>query len=286
MANLKGGSYEKQVKDAFHRLEAFGKGRHGKSDHMTHSDGVATKREMYLKDYKAFVEQNGFTEKLNRTITNENIQTFLNQRLEGLKASTQENYTRGFSSMLEGLKEANITISVDKELFNSKVAEIKENRVNTIVTNRAITNPSTVISNLYDKRYESGVLAQVQNELGLRISESFKIVENLESYYNPSNGTIENLIGKGNHTYEAKAISFELIEKIKACDAIPSQNSYRNDLKSVGVDHSHDWRYTYAKSEFEAKIESGVEYNQALREVSEELNHSRGSMTLFYLSKS
>ena len=286
MANLKGGSYEKQVKDAFHRLEAFGKGRHGKSDHMTHSDGVATKREMYLKDYKAFVEQNGFTEKLNRTMTNENIQTFLNQRLDGLKASTQENYTRGFSSMLEGLKEANITINVDKELFNSKVAEIKENRVNTIETNRAIANSSTVISNLYDKRYESGVLAQVQNELGVRISESFEIVKNLDNYYNPSNGTIENLIGKGNHIYNAKAISSELIEKIKACDTVPSQNSYRNDLKSVGVNHSHDWRYTYAKSEFEAKIETGIEYNQALREVSEELNHSRGSMTLFYLSKS
>ncbi len=286
MANLKGGSYEKQIKDAFHRLEAFGKGRHGKNDHMTHSDGIASKREMYLKDYKTFVKERGFAEKLNRTMTNKNIQTFLNHRLDGLKASTQENYIRGFSSMLEGLKEANITISVDKEVFNSKVAEIKENRVNTIETNRAISNPSTVISNLYDKRYESGVIAQIQNELGVRVSESFEIVKNLDSYYNPSNGTIENLIGKGNHTYEAKVISSELIEKIKACDAVPSQNSYRNDLKSVGVDHSHDWRYTYAKSEFEAKIETGIEYNQALREVSKELNHSRGSMTLFYLSKS
>jgi len=286
MANLKGGSYKKQVKDAFHRLEAFGKGRHGKNDHMTHSDGIATKREMYLNDYKAFIEENGFTEKLNRTMTNENIQTFLNQRLEGLKTSTQENYTRGFSSMLEGLKEANITVLVDKTVFDIKVAEIKENRVNTIVTNRAIANPSIVILNLYDKRYESGVIAQVQNELGVRISESFEIVRNLDNYYNSSNGTIENLIGKGNHSYEAKAISSELIEKIKTCDAIPSQNSYRNDLKGVGVDHSHDWRYTYAKSEFKAKIESGVEYNQALQEVSKELNHSRGTMTLFYLNKS
>ncbi len=118
MANLKGGSYDKQIKDAFHRLEAFGKGRHGNNDHFTHSDGIATKREMYLKDYREFSEQNRFTEKLNKTMTNENIERFLNQRLDGLKTSTQENYTRGFSSMLEGLKEANITVSVDKAVFD------------------------------------------------------------------------------------------------------------------------------------------------------------------------
>jgi hypothetical protein len=285
MANLKGGSYDKQIKDAFHRLEAFGKSRHGNSDHLTHSDGIATKREMYLKDYKDFIEQNRFTEKLNKTMTNENIQRFLNQRLDGLKASTQENYTRGFSSMLEGLKEANIAVSVDKTVFDSKVAEIKGNRVTTIETNRTVANPSKIISNLYNKRYESGVIAQVQNELGVRVSESFEIVKNLDSYYNKNNGTIENLVGKGNHAYEDKGISSELVEKIKACDSIPSQNSYRNDLKEVGVDNSHDWRYTYAKREFEAKIENGVEYNQALREVSKELNHSRKSMTLFYLSR-
>ena len=38
MANLKGGTFEKQIKDAFHRLEAFGVGRVGKNDNLTHSD--------------------------------------------------------------------------------------------------------------------------------------------------------------------------------------------------------------------------------------------------------
>lgn len=265
-------------------LEAFGKGRHGNNDHLTHSDGIAKKREMYLKDYKVFIEQNRFTEKLNKTMTNENIERFLNQRLDGLKASTQENYTRGFSSMVEGLKEANITVLVDKDVFDSKVAEIKENRVNTIVAGRAITNPTNIISNLYEKRYESGVIAQVQNELGVRVSEAFEIVKNLDKYL--QDGNIENLVGKGNHTYEAKNISSELIAKINECHKIPSQNSYRNDLKDIGVNNSHDWRYTYAKATFEAKIESGVEYNQALQEVSGELNHSRGNMTLFYLLRS
>ncbi|CAA6803909.1 MAG: Unknown protein [uncultured Sulfurovum sp.] len=285
MANLKGGSYEKQIKDAFHRLEAFGKSRHGKSDHMTHSDGIATKREMYLQDYKNFSEQNGFSEKLNKTMTNDNIQSFLNQRLEGLKTSTQENYTRGFSSMLEGLKEANIAVSVNKSIFDKKVAEIKENRVNTVRTGRAIENASNVISNLYGKRFASGVIAQIQNELGVRVTEAFEIVYNLNKYYNEFNGNIENLKGKGNHHYHSKEILSELVAKIRECSSLPSQNTYRNDLKELNVGTTHDWRYTYANSEFDKKIEEGIEYHQALREVSEELNHTRRSMTLFYLER-
>ena len=45
------------------------------------------------------------------------------------------------------------------------------------------------------------------------------------------------------------------------------------------------WRFTYAKNEFEKKVEEGVEYHQALREVSKELNHTREGMSCFYLSK-
>lgn len=285
MANLKGGSYEKQIKDAFHRLEAFGKGRHGNNDHLTHSDSLASKREMYLNDYKEFAKANSFTEKLNQTMTNENVNSFLNQRLDGLKSSTQENYTRGFSSMLQGLRESNINVSVDKEIFDDKVHEIKANSSSEVISGRAISDASSVIPNLYEKRYESGVLAEVQHELGVRISESFEIVQNIDKHYNETNGTIENLIGKGNHSYASKEISSELVAKIKECEQIPSENTYRNDLKEMGVDKSHDWRYTYAKGEFERKIGEGTEYHQALREVSEELNHSRESMSLMYLSR-
>ena len=83
-------------------------------------------------------------------------------------------------------------------------------------------------------------------------------------------------------------ISSELVEKIRTCESVPCQNTYRNDLKEAGVEKSHHWRFTYSKNEFEKKVEEGVEYHQALREVSEGLNHSleRESMTLFYLGKS
>ncbi len=285
MANLKGGTFEKQVKDAFHRLEAFGKGRHGNSDHLTHSDGLASKREMYLADYKEFAH--GLNDKLNQTMTNENISTFLNQRLEGLKHTTQENYTRGFSSMLKGLQESNISIPCQSSVFDNKVAEIKATALPDTRSGLAIVNPTEKIEQLQGIRFESSVLAEVQNELGLRIKETFEVVKNLDAHYNEANGTIENLTGKGNHTYEPKMISSELVEKIRACENVPHPNTYRNDLKETGIEKSHHWRYTAAKAEFEKKIGEGVEYRQALRQVSEGLNHSleRESMTLFYLSR-
>ena len=291
MANLKGGlgadgSYYKNVKDAFFRLCAFKQGRHGKDDHLTHSDGLAKKREMYLNDYKNFAESNGFTEKLNQTMTNENISSFLNARVEGLASTTKIDYIRGVSSMLQGLREVNITVPVDRSVFDNHVSVIRANATNEFRTGRAIDNTSSVMNNLYEKRFESGVLSEVQN-LGYRISESFEIVKNIGSYYNEDTGTLENIVGKGNHNYQARELEFEvgsaLVAKIRACEKIPSQNTYRNDLKGQGVEKSHDWRFTYAKEQLESKILDGISYNESMRQVSSELNHVSADRTRYYL---
>ena len=188
--------------------------------------------------------------------------------------------------MLKGLQESNIGIPCERTVFDSKVAEIKANALPDTRTGLSISNPEQKIEQLQSIRFESSVLAEVQQNLGLRISEAFEVVKNLDAHYNEANGTIENLIGKGSHVYEPKTISSELVEKIRACESVPCPNTYRNDLKEVEIEKSHLWRFTYAKSEFEKKInEEGVEYHQALREVSEELNHTRESMSCFYLSK-
>lgn len=286
--NLRGGNYDRQIKDAFHRLTAFGKSRHGLVDsHKTHSDATARKREMYLRDYKKFAEEKGFSDKLNNTMTNENLKEFLGQRTKGLMNSTQINYTRGFHSLVQGLKEVGIEIKAEKNIFDNKVKDIKLNSSNEFRTNRSVKNIPTVIASLHEKRFESATLAQIQVELGVRTSESYKIVENFNSLYNKENGTIENLIGKGNHMYNPKIISQELVAKIKECniDKLPSQDTYRKDLKEVGVEKAQDLRITYAKSEFEKKISESVEYRQSLVEVSKELNHARKSMTLYYLAR-
>lgn len=76
MANLRGGSVDKQLKDAFQRLAAFGKGRHNETDHLTQSDSLATKREMYLRDWGNFVKDEGIDDKVNQAMTAENMDHF------------------------------------------------------------------------------------------------------------------------------------------------------------------------------------------------------------------
>jgi hypothetical protein len=187
--------------------------------------------------------------------------------------------------MLTGLKEANVSVSCESSVFDTITAEVKATAVPDTRINLAVSNINEKIEQVYAKRYESGVISEVLKDLGVRVSEGYKIVENLEDYYNPANGTIENLVGKGNHIYDPKTISPQLVEKIKACETLPSQNTYRNDLKEAGINNPHQIKFTYAKTAYEKKIENGVEYHQALKELSKELNHSRESMSLYYLGK-
>lgn len=275
---------EKQCKDAFYRLEAFGVKRHGSNDHLTHSNGVASKREMYLRDFKNFMENNQIEGKLNQAMTAENMDKFLEQRMENLSRTSRESFTRGWSSMVQGLQEANVSVDLDKNYFDQKVDEIKEMPLEAVVTGRAIKDADNVIKELYNTRYESGVISEVQYSLGLRVSEAIELVQNYEKYID--HNEIVGLVGKGNHAYEPKEISLQLVAKIMSVEKIPSQNTYRNDVSSVTDQHTpHDFRYSYAEREYHSKIEDGVEYRQALKEVSGGLNHSREEMTNYYLKR-
>ncbi len=285
MANLRGGTFEKQIRDAFHRLEAFKSSRHGSSSHKTHSDALASKREMYLRDYQHFAEQKGLIGKLNQTFTTDNMSRFLHERLEGLARSTQEDYARGWSSMVQGLQEANVSMPVSKDFFDSKVAEIKSlNAAPTAESGRAITNVEHIIRDLYEHRFESGVIAEVAL-MGYRISEAIELVNHYERYI--QQGEVIGLVGKGNHIYDPKSITPELTAKIALVENVPSENTFRNDLAMAtdGTHTPHDFRYTYAEREFNEKIAAGVSYHEALKAVSEGLNHSREEMTNYYLQR-
>lgn len=285
MANLKGGTFEKQIKDAFHRLEAFGIGRVGKSDNLTHSDKLAEKREMYLKDITSFFKSQNLNNKLNTLFTKQNLDNFFNQRLENLSAKTSENYLRGFSSMLQGLEQQNITIPLfteDKEFFNDRVKIIKD-EADIIIENRYIHNVSDVIKSLYEDRYISGLIAQCQYDLSIRQSEAFELVKNPTLYID--NGYIVDLVGKGNHKYIPKEISFELEQKLlnNSYDLI-DKSTYYQDLKSYDIS-SHDFRFTAARDNFENMLKNGISEKEAKLQVSEELNHKREAITDYYLKR-
>ena len=96
---------------------------------------------------------------------------------------------------------------------------------------------------------------------------------------------MEGVVGKGNHEYQPKEISSQLAKEIQKIDNLPHYNTYSKDLKEVGIDRSHDFRVTYAKDLLEQKLEQGKEYREALKEVSQEINHHRAEMTEYYLSR-
>jgi len=286
MANLKGGTLDKQVKNAFHRLESFGVKRHGANSHKTHSVALAKKRSIYLNDYKKFMESNNIEGKLNQALTSKNMDKFLSQRTENLSASTKEDYIRGWSSMLQGLQEVNISVGVDKQYFNDKVSELKKSMLpKEIPTNKAIKDIDTTIKELYSSRYESGVLAEIQYNLGFRVSEAMKLLNNPLNYI--KNNKVVGMVGKGNHKYSSKSISLSLQAKIKVAKNIPSYGTYKNDIsKATNSTYTpHSIRYNYALKEFNNKLKMNIPYRQILKEISQGLNHSREEMTNYYLSR-
>lgn len=285
MANLKGGTFEKQIKDAFHRLEAFGVGRVGKSDNLTHSDKLAEKREMYLRDITSFFKSKNLNDKLNTLFTKQNLDNFFNSRLENLSSKTQENYLRGFSSMLQGLEQQNIYIPLhleDKSFFDDRVKIIKDES-DIIIENRYIHNVDDVIKGLYEDRYISGLIAQCQYDLSIRQSEAFELVKNPTLYLD--SGYVVNLVGKGNHRYIPKQISFELEQKLLNNEySLIDKSTYYQDLKSYDIS-SHDFRFTSARDKFEDMLKSGISQKEAKLKVSQELNHRREAITDYYLKR-
>ena len=278
MANLKGSSFSKQSKDAFHRLEAFGVGRHGKTDHKTHSDALGIKREMYLRDFSRFATENGLEGKLNTLMDKQNLNNFLEERLEGLSAKTAEDYNRGFSSMVQGLEEANIKIGVDREFFDNRVAEIEKDNIP--IENRYIEGLGEKIESL--ERFETQVYTELIAETGFRAAEAYNILEHPERYLHGQE--LEGVVGKGNHVYLPKEIPEELAIRIQAIEELPSLSTIRADLKELDI-IPHDLRYTFARDAYEAKIADSIGHREALKEVSGELNHNRLEITEYYLRR-
>lgn len=287
MANLRGGNFTKQAKDAFHRLLKPSP-RHGTNDHLTHSKALGAKREMYLRDFKEFLEKNNYSGKMNTWMGDRTtMQEFLRDRIDGLSRKSAIDYVSGFSSMLQGLREANISIekggfrAVEEIRDYAKSIEKADRRVD-----RAIENVDRTIDKLYSRDYGSGVLAEIQAKLGFRTSEAYELVQNFRQYYNPQNSVISGLKGKGNHIYIEKHISKDLAERIKAVTELPSHDQYLKNIKeSTGNTEAvaHDFRYTFAKQKYQELRRQGKTEKQALRGVSKELNHHRESITKYYL---
>ena len=289
MANLKGGTFEKQIKNALIRLDARGTKRFGTNSRLTHSNALYSKREMYLKDFANYLSSKGIDQgKLNNYFKEEYISDFLNNRLSELSPKSALDYTTGFNSMLTGLEQTKVTIdqnvhNVLREYTSDYRAEFNQIK-NDYETGRAIEDTNSFISNLQEIRESSSIIAELQLETGLRVSEALEVARNFDNYYNQENNTLEGIIGKGGQQYDIKPISQELAYKLSNIQETPSYSTYYNDLKEL--DHKpHDLRITYAVEHYNSLKEQGYSHKEALKLTSQELNHHRESITLYYLAR-
>ncbi len=285
MANLRGGSYRKQSKDAFHRILAYGTSAHeSEKSGQTHSVGTAKKRITELQQFAKYLENSGSTRKMNLEMTPRTLDQFFDQRLATLSPASKETILRIWSSMVEGLQASNVSIDLDKSYFDNKVQELRDQGpIREAKTEQAIENLDYVLNQLYDHRHESGVFAEVMLELGIRNSEAMELIKNPEHYITIHRDRYEicHLVGKGNHQYEFKTISPELVRKIESIKALPSKSTLYRDFKRVGI-NAHRFRYTFAKSKIDTLYKMGLHYRDVYKQVSQELNHHREEMTHYY----
>ena len=289
MANLKGSSFQKQIKNALIRLDQRGVKRHETGSKLTHSNSLYIKRTMYLQNFADFLQQKNITEgKLNTYLTNEYLSEFFNERLSNLSPKTGLDFITGFNSLLQGLQQTNVSInknafSVTREYTQDYRSEFNSVK-NSFETGRAVNDIKGFLSDLKEIRESSAIIANLQLETGLRISEALQVARDFDSYYQPQNSEISGIVGKGGQEYQPKIISVELAEKLNNFTSIPSYGTYYKDLKELQV-KPHDLRVSYAKNYYQELREKGHSHREALKAVSQQLNHHRESITLYYLSR-
>jgi len=288
MANLKGSSFDKQIKNALCRLGAVGQSRHGREDNMTHSVALGKKREMYLHDFKEHLQSQGIADgKMNEHMTAEAVKSFLEERTADLAPKTSLDYSSGFNSMLQGLESTNVSISPAVHdtiadlttTFREQHNETKQD----FDTNRSIADKENFINDLKELRPGSSLVAELQLEIGLRAKEALEVAANIDKYYNPVKGSLSDIVGKGGQSYPDKDISDNLAQRIAEYPKFPSYSTYQADIRELSHT-SHDLRITYAKETYE-NLKTTHGHQEALKMVSEELNHHRESITTYYLAR-
>jgi len=286
MANLRGGNFEKQVKDAFFRLIKFNEPKQGVEDYYTHSVNLGKKREMYLKDFKKFAEKHNLSGKLNIWMGDMEIMLeFFKTRTADLSRKTTKDYISGWNTMIKGLRKANICIdkgadrAIDIMLFKIKEIPINKEKIDDPI-DRAISRKielplEQLIENIAAINPTCAILAQLQLETGFRTGEVFEVIKNASKYI--QNTKITKVRGQGGQYYPQKIISIDLSEKTQNLNTknmpIPSQIIYGDALKKAVNDDKivpTDLRYTFITNKLEEKLAQNMNYEQAVKEVKQE----------------
>jgi len=286
MSNLKGSTFDKQQRDMNFKLFALSTKKG--NDNLTHSEALLIKRDMYFKDFSNYLESQGLDGKFNLLLNEENLNGFLEERLQGLALSTTENYLSGFNSLLSAFKGVNITLGVSESYFKDKYKDIKASAPQNQEGAKRGLQSDNVLSDLKRIRYESYVIGKLMLNHGYRIAEAMRAVNNPNKFIKPlSNGdyNIVGVVGKGGKIYQSKILKNKDYQLIKNMKKIPSKQSFSRDLKKIDTNlRAHDFRYQFTRNLFSKKV-SETGYKGALIEVSKALNHNRKEITKYYLKE-
>lgn len=289
--NLSGSTLEKNKRDLINRTDGFGVKKTKDTIGMNHSCSRLKNKNSTLDQFVTYLNSVGFGQKLN-LVTPSLISDFIQEKVEdGNANSTIEEHLSKISSSFTALNNKGFDIkTVDSDFADLRV-EFKDAGYATYHTDRAFENPQHVIDKLYKKRIASGIVAELQDSCGYRISEAFQVTPDLIEYQGSKLYVKEGVIeGKGGFPLHKKEISPELYRKIQIVHEMYqgwgiSLETYNLDIKYVhGKKYSsHCFRYNYAQRLFQKLIDNGNNEYDALLIVSEAMGHHRASITKHYL---
>lgn len=287
MANLKGSSFAKQIRDALIRLDARGTKRIGDArfDGLAHSHAVLEKRKQILEDFSRLFDIERVNEKLNLLMTPELISQFLLERTSGMALSSIENYIANFSALVKGLRYKNITIpeETDYEFFQKLKDQLGRPDPNVYQTGRYM-DENTVQTMLDRLPHRSRVVALIQYKLCFRASEALLITNSPEKYL--VNLTIAGVKGKGGQVYPDKLVDSELAEMIRSALQISRSTYYRDQRKALqGKNRPHDLRLSHICDLYDSLRDSGESHEQSMSKASKASNHHRSSVTGGYQAR-
>ena len=236
MANLKGSSFEKQIRDAKIRLDMRGvKKENYKGQHLSHGTATYYNRITKMNDFVKYLKEKGINDgKLNQHINDQNLQNFLIERTKNIKETSAETYIRDFNGLLKGLKSANISIKAEHDrIANNLVKPLKK-----IQKDRYISK-AEFQQNIQKLPSHMQPIANLQYRYGFRVEEALSIVRNPEKYI--KNNKIMGVRGKGGRIYKQKRISQSMKKDLQKAIKI-GKSTYQKAVNKAFKTFNHNFR--------------------------------------------
>jgi hypothetical protein len=287
MANLKGKSFIKQIRDALIRIDSRGTKRTGNArfDGLSHSHAVLEKRKQLLEDFAQFLSNEGHAGKLNLVMTPELISQFLHERTTEMALCTVENYIANFSALVKALRSKNITIpgKTDYEFFQRLKDSLGRPNPNIYKTGRYMHDET--VDEMFERLpHRSRVIAILQYKLCFRASEALLIANDPSKYLFEL--TLTGVKGKGGQEYPEKQVDSNLAEIIRSAVPISRSTYYRDQRKALnGKNRPHDLRLSHICNLYDNLRDAGESHEKSMTMASKAANHHRSSVTGSYQAR-